>query len=185
MRVSHNFYKAIDRRSVYKKKGDSMKKFLVIWAGELISCIGSGMTDFALSMCVYQMTGSVSYVSLVTLLAYMPTILLSPIGGVLADRYDRRLLMIIGDAFSGLGILFGDEPTGALNSSATKEFMDILNKINSEETTILLVTHDAKVAAKADKVIYLEDGTIRKICRLAKHKDSCIIVNVSLQNVMI
>ena len=41
--------------------------------------------------------------------------------------------------------------------------MDILNKINSEETTILLVTHDAKVAAKADKVIYLEDGTIRKI----------------------
>lgn len=83
-----------------------MKKFLVIWAGELISCIGSGMTAFALSMCVYQMTGSVSYVSLVTLLAYMPTILLSPIGGVLADRYDRRLLMIIGDAFSGLGIAY-------------------------------------------------------------------------------
>lgn len=65
------------------------------------------------------------------------------------------------------------------------EVMDILNKINSEGTTILLVTHDAKVAAKADKVIYLEDETIRKICRLAKHKDSCIIVNVSLQNVMI
>lgn len=83
-----------------------MKKFLVIWAGELISCIGSGMTAFALSMYVYQMTGSVSYVSLVTLLAYMPTILLSPIGGVLADRYDRRLLMIIGDAFSGLGIAY-------------------------------------------------------------------------------
>ena len=82
-------------------------------------------------------------------------------------------------------ILFGDEPTGALNSSATKEFMDILNKINGEGTTILLVTHDAKVVAKADKVIYLEDGTIRKICRLAKHKDSCIIVKVSLQNVMI
>lgn len=83
-----------------------MKKFLVIWVGELISCIGSGMTAFALSMYVYQMTGSVSYVSLVTLLAYMPTILLSPIGGVLADRYDRRLLMIIGDAFSGLGIAY-------------------------------------------------------------------------------
>ena len=82
-------------------------------------------------------------------------------------------------------ILFGDEPTGALNLSATKEVMDILNKINGEGTTILLVTHDAKVAARADKVIYLEDGSIREICRLAKHKDSCIIVNVSLQNVMI
>lgn len=76
--------------------------------------------------------------------------------------------MIIGDAFSGLGILFGDEPTGALNLSATKEVMDILNKINGEGTTILLVTHDTKVAARADKVIYLEDGSNREICRLGK-----------------
>ena len=58
--------------------------------------------------------------------------------------------------------------------------MDILNQINGEGTTILLVTHDAKVAAKADKVIYLEDGTIRKICRLAKHKDSCIISSLTV-----
>lgn len=40
---------------------------------------------------------------LITLLAYMPTVLLSPLGGVLADRYDRRFLMIIGDLCSGLG----------------------------------------------------------------------------------
>lgn len=82
-----------------------MKKFMMIWIGELISAIGSGMTAFALSIYVYELTGSVSYVSLVTLLAYMPTILLSPVGGVLADRYDRRLLMIIGDLFSGLGLV--------------------------------------------------------------------------------
>ena len=83
-----------------------MKKFRVIWIGELISCIGSGMTAFALSVYVLQMTGSAAYVSLVTLLAYLPSILLSPIGGVLADRYDRRLMMILGDLFSGLGLLF-------------------------------------------------------------------------------
>lgn len=83
-----------------------MKKFMMIWLGELISTIGSGMTAFALSIYVFETTGSVAYVSLVTLLAYMPTILLSPLGGVLADRYDRRLLMIIGDLFSGLGLTF-------------------------------------------------------------------------------
>ena len=83
-----------------------MKKFMMIWIGELISSIGSGMTAFALSIYVFEMTGSVSYVSLVTLLAYLPTILLSPLGGVLADRYDRRILMIIGDLFSGLGLLY-------------------------------------------------------------------------------
>lgn len=83
-----------------------MKKFLIIWFGDLISSIGSGMTAFALSVYVYQMTGSAACVSLITLLAYLPTILLSPLGGVLADRYDRRLLMIIGDLFSGLGLVY-------------------------------------------------------------------------------
>lgn len=83
-----------------------MKKFLAIWLGEFISNIGSGMTAFALSIYVYEQTNSVAYVSAVTLAAFLPTILLNPIGGVLADRYDRRLLMLIGDFFSGLGVLF-------------------------------------------------------------------------------
>ena len=83
-----------------------MKKFMTIWMGELISSIGSGMTAFAIGIYVYQMTKSVALVSVVTLLAYLPTILLSPVGGVLADRYDRRLLMILGDLLSGLGLLY-------------------------------------------------------------------------------
>lgn len=83
-----------------------MKKFILIWIGELISGIGSGMTTFALSVYVYQATGSVSLVSVIAVASFLPAILLSPLGGVLADRYDRRLLMIIGDLFSGLGLLY-------------------------------------------------------------------------------
>ena len=83
-----------------------MKKFLLIWAGELLSNIGSGMTAFAISMYVYTMTGSVTLVSLTTLLAFLPTVLLGPVSGVLADRYDRRVLMIIGDLCSGLGLVY-------------------------------------------------------------------------------
>lgn len=83
-----------------------MKKFLMIWVGELISSIGSGMTAFAVSVYVYQVTGSATWVSIAVLLAYLPTILLSPVGGVLADRYDRRLMMILGDFLSALGLLF-------------------------------------------------------------------------------
>ena len=66
-------------------------------------------------------------------------------------------------------ILLGDEPTGALNSSATKEVMDILNEINSRGTTVLLVTHDAKVAARADRVIYLEDGRVKETLELGRY----------------
>ncbi|MGN1138590.1 MAG: ABC transporter ATP-binding protein [Ruminococcus sp.] len=65
-------------------------------------------------------------------------------------------------------ILFGDEPTGALNSSSTEEVMNILEEINWGGTTILLVTHDAKVAQRAHRVIYLEDGKIKDRFRVKK-----------------
>jgi putative ABC transport system ATP-binding protein len=57
-------------------------------------------------------------------------------------------------------IVYGDEPTGALNSGASQEVMNILNDINQSGTTLLLVTHDTKVAARADRVIYLSDGNV-------------------------
>ena len=66
-------------------------------------------------------------------------------------------------------ILFGDEPTGALNSSTTKEVMNIINDINAEGTTVIIVTHDAKVAARADRVIFLMDGNIHDELSLEKY----------------
>lgn len=57
-------------------------------------------------------------------------------------------------------IIFGDEPTGALNSKAAQEIMNILLKINEEGTTIVIVTHDMKVAAQSEQVFFMEDGQI-------------------------
>lgn len=71
-------------------------------------------------------------------------------------------------------ILFGDEPTGALDSSSTKEVMDILEQISFSGTTILLVTHDAKVAERADRIIYLEDGKIKDELRQKKGEESSL-----------
>ena len=58
-------------------------------------------------------------------------------------------------------VLFADEPTGALNRTASNEVMDELVKLNSEGTTIMMVTHDAKVAAKCSRVLYIVDGNIK------------------------
>lgn len=69
-------------------------------------------------------------------------------------------------------ILFCDEPTGALNSAASLEVMNILNAVNQEGTTILLVTHDVKVAARADRVIFLTDGRIEAELVLGKYHES-------------
>lgn len=57
-------------------------------------------------------------------------------------------------------IIFGDEPTGSLNSSSANKIMEILGDINKLGTTILLATHDVKVAAKTERVLYMLDGKI-------------------------
>ncbi|WP_394139905.1 ABC transporter ATP-binding protein [Cytobacillus oceanisediminis] len=65
-------------------------------------------------------------------------------------------------------IIFGDEPTGALNSKSAQEIMDILTEINTEGTAVMLVTHDAKVAAKTERIMFMRDGKIVSEMKLPK-----------------
>ena len=87
-------------------KGTGYKKFLLLWAGQMVSAIGGGLTSFGLGVYVFEQTGSAASMALVTLLAFLPTLVLSVPAGVLADRYDRRLMMMLGDGLSALGILY-------------------------------------------------------------------------------
>ena len=84
----------------------NFNRFLLLWAGEFVSSIGGGLTSFGLGVYVFEQTQSAANMALVTLLAFLPTLLLSVPAGVLADRYDRRLLMMLGDGCSAVGILF-------------------------------------------------------------------------------
>jgi len=68
-------------------------------------------------------------------------------------------------------MIFADEPTGALNQQNSRGVMKELNRINQEGTTIMLVTHDMKVAVKCDKIMYIEDGTIKGEIDLGKFID--------------
>lgn len=81
-------------------------KFLLLWSGELVSAIGSGLTSFGLGVYVFRETGSAADMALVALLAFLPVLLLSAPAGVLADRYDRRILMMAGDGLSALGLVY-------------------------------------------------------------------------------
>ncbi|MBG9587692.1 ABC transporter ATP-binding protein [Cytobacillus firmus] len=71
-------------------------------------------------------------------------------------------------------IIFGDEPTGALNSKSAHEIMDIFSEINAEGTAIMLVTHDAKVAARTERILFMRDGKIVSELKFLKLKGSDI-----------
>ena len=58
------------------------------------------------------------------------------------------------------GLLFADEPTGALNRKNTIEVLNLLTKLNQEGQSILMVTHDLRAALRANRILYLEDGKI-------------------------
>ncbi|MCX7772662.1 MAG: ABC transporter ATP-binding protein [Clostridia bacterium] len=73
---------------------------------------------------------------------------------------------------NGPKLLFGDEPTGALNSQSSQEIMDIFAQINAEGTAIMLVTHDAKVAARTGRILFMRDGRIVSQLRLPPYKSA-------------
>ncbi|MGF9698684.1 MFS transporter [Paenibacillus sp. MABNR03] len=84
----------------------SFGKFLIVWFGQLISLIGIGLTAFSLGVYAFEKTNTATSAALITLFTFLPSILLRPIGGILADRFDRRTMMIIGDLGSAAGLIF-------------------------------------------------------------------------------
>ena len=79
--------------------------FFVIWFGQLVSLIGSGLTGFALGVWLYQSTGSATQFALNSLFALLPFLLISPVAGAVVDRWDRRKVMIVSDTGAALTTL--------------------------------------------------------------------------------
>ncbi len=80
----------------------SMRNFVIIWIGQLISMLGSGLTSFSLGVWLYTETGQATPFALTVLFGSLPRIFLSPIAGSLADRWNRKLILIISDTGSAL-----------------------------------------------------------------------------------
>jgi len=97
--------------------GPDMRTFFVVWSGQLVSLIGTSLTAFALSIFVFQETGSVTQLAMVLLASHVPAILITPFAGALVDRWDRRKAMILADLGAGIGtiMLVGFYFTGSLS----------------------------------------------------------------------
>lgn len=78
-----------------------MRGFSLIWFGQLVSLLGTGMTRFALTIWAYQESGSVTALALVAFFSFGPVVLLSPVAGALVDRWNRKLVVMISDFAAG------------------------------------------------------------------------------------
>ncbi len=96
----------IEETEMVQRPRAAMPVFILIWFGQMVSLLGSGLTGFALGVWVYQRTGWVTQFALIALSTTLPAIMISPIAGALVDRWNLRWTMLLSDCGAGLSILF-------------------------------------------------------------------------------
>lgn len=79
-----------------------MFAFTIVWAGQLVSVLASMMTQFALTIWAYETTGSATALALVNVFFMTPFLLVSPVAGVMVDRHNRKLMMMLSDLGAGM-----------------------------------------------------------------------------------
>jgi MFS transporter, DHA3 family, macrolide efflux protein len=82
-----------------------MFAFTVIWLGQIVSVLASGMSQFALTIFMYEKTESATALGLMQVFYITPFLLISPFAGVMVDRYNRKLMMMISDLGAGLATI--------------------------------------------------------------------------------
>jgi len=91
--------------SQQNEKSGGLRTFLFIASGQFVSLLGTGLTNFAISVWVLLRTGSVTQFGLLLLIVTLPGFFVTPIAGASADRWDRRWLMILSDTGAAVGTL--------------------------------------------------------------------------------
>ena len=99
-----------------KQTLSGMTGFTVVWFGQIVSLLGTSMTNFAITIWAWEVTGKATTLALLQLFFFAPTVLMSPIAGALVDRWNRKLVMIFSDLAAGMGtiIIFVLFSTGLL-----------------------------------------------------------------------
>ncbi len=83
-----------------------MRGFVVVWLGQVVSMLGTGMTNFALSFWIFQQTGEATALTWAIFFFMAPSVLFSPVAGAIVDRANRKMVMIVSDLLAGIATIF-------------------------------------------------------------------------------
>lgn len=89
-----------------RRAPSGMTAFWIVWAGQLVSLLGSGMTQFALTIWVFRETSRATDLALLGVFFTVPLLVMSPVVGVMVDRYNRKLMMMVSDLAAGVTTVF-------------------------------------------------------------------------------
>ncbi len=90
-------YNEIESSEIRRSRPTGMLAFSVIWVGQLISLLGTAMTNFALTIWAWLITGEATALALVAFFTFAPNVLVSPFAGALVDRWNRKFVMMLSD----------------------------------------------------------------------------------------
>ncbi len=135
-----------------QKRLSGMAGFFLVWVGQLISVLASQMTNFALTIWIFEQTESATAMAVLQVCFILPFLLLSPIAGVMVDRYDRKLMMAISDfgaVTSTIGLLI-------LQATGNLEFwhLYIAGAINGIGNTFQWPAYSAAISTMVSKEQY-------------------------------
>lgn len=85
-----------------KKYNNRLKDFLILWSTQSLSQLGSSLTGYALTLWLYEQTGSALSTAALTICSYAPYVLMSIFAGALTDRFDKKRLMLLCDSFAAV-----------------------------------------------------------------------------------
>jgi DHA3 family macrolide efflux protein-like MFS transporter len=91
--------------TIEKHRLGGVAGFTIVWLGQIVSVLASGMTQFALTIWMYQQTSSATALGLMQVFYITPFLVISPIAGVMVDRYNRKLMMMVSDLAAGMGTI--------------------------------------------------------------------------------
>ncbi len=87
---------------VGRRRPTGLFGFTIVWFGQFVSLVGTGMTQFGITIWAYQLTGQATALALVGFFAFAPVVLFSPLAGAIVDRVPRKVVMIASDLAAGL-----------------------------------------------------------------------------------
>lgn len=88
-----------------RSQPSGMRAFTIVWLGQVVSLLGTGMTNFALSFWLFEQTGKATTLTLAIFFFIAPSVLLSPIAGALVDRSNRKRIIILSDLAAGIATI--------------------------------------------------------------------------------